>query len=268
MAIDTIANNGTRMIGPVAGGALLQVIGLKGAFVVAIAAYMLCFLLTLKLKVGRDLIHSRQSEGIFTGLANGIALVRKQTLLLAVLLVTVAYNLFGFPVLSLVPVIGRDVLQLSPIHVGALASMEGAGALVGSLLMFKLAITEHYRKLYAGGLLIFLVATICYAFLQQSILIASLLFIAGAGSAAFAAMQTTLLILNASREYRSRLFGLLSLSIGTGFFGFTFLGLLVYLTEAQTAIFLSGLLGVFALLLIVRLWPAIIEQQNSTRSSV
>ncbi len=262
MAIDTIANNGTRMIGPVAGGALLQVIGLKGTFAVAIGAYILCFLLTLQLKVGRQLIESRQSEAILTGVANGIKLVRKQTLLLAVLLVTVAYNLFGFPVLSLIPVIGRDVLDLSPIQVGILASMEGAGAMAGSVMMFKLAVTENYRKLYSGGLLIFLVAIILYALSQQSIVIGCLLFIAGAGSAAFAAMQTTLLILNASREYRSRLFGLLSLSIGAGFFGFIFLGMLVYLTGAQTATFLSGIFGIVALILIVYRWPDIIGKQQ------
>jgi len=46
MAIDTIANNGTRMLGPVLGGILLQFVGLSGAFAIALLIYALCLWLT------------------------------------------------------------------------------------------------------------------------------------------------------------------------------------------------------------------------------
>ena len=37
MGLDTISNNGTRMVGPLIGGGLLQVVGVDGAYMLAAA---------------------------------------------------------------------------------------------------------------------------------------------------------------------------------------------------------------------------------------
>ena len=137
MAWDTIANNGTRMLGPLLGGVLLQFVGLSGAFAIAIAIYAICLWLTLGLTSGRELTSSDDSTANLnlSGIvASGGRLVMQQPLLLAILLVTVMYNLFAFPMLSLVAVIGRDALQLTQGQVGLLVSMEGTGAFLGSLM--------------------------------------------------------------------------------------------------------------------------------------
>ena len=67
-------------------------------------------------------------------MSEGFSLISKDPVLMATLLVTVIFNLFGFPMLSLIPVLGRDELSLSASVIGILASMEGAGALLGGLL--------------------------------------------------------------------------------------------------------------------------------------
>ncbi len=263
MAIDTIANNGTRMLGPVLGGVLLQFVGLSGAFAIAIAFYLVCLWLTFSLKAGRSKINPDSSgpQGLAQLVANGGRLVWDNPLLLAILLVTVAYNLFAFPMLSLVAVIGRDGLELTQGQVGLLVSMEGTGALVGSLLLVLMARVADYRRLYTAGLLLCFLCSMAYAFSAYALPTALLLFIVGIGSASFATMQTTLLILNSRQEYRSRLFGLLSLSIGTGLIGFAQIGLQAYLYGARLAIFISAVLGLFSLLAICWRWPQIIALQ-------
>ena len=264
MALDTIANNGTRMLGPVVGGTLLQFVGLSGAFAIAIVFYIACLLLTLQLQSGRIKTSSDEGageQGLIHIVASGGRLVQRQPLLLAILLVTVIYNLFGFPILSLVAVIGRDALQLSQGQVGLLVSMEGTGAFLGSLLLMATARVSHYRRLYTAGLLITFLGSMAYAFLNYALPIALLLIIVGMGSASFATMQTTLLILNSHQQFRSRLFGLLSLSIGTGLIGFAQIGLQAYLYGARLAIFISATLGLVALLLLCWRWPQIIADQ-------
>lgn len=264
MALDTIANNGTRMLGPVVGGTLLQFVGLSGAFAIAIVFYIVCLLLTLGLQTGRIKTSSDEGsgeQGLMHIVAAGGRLVQRQPLLLAILLVTVIYNVFGFPILSLVAVIGRDALQLSQGQVGLLVSMEGAGALLGGLILMAAAQVKHYRRLYVAGLLVTFLGSMAYAFLNYAIPIAMLLVIVGIASACFASMQTTLLILNSEARFRSRLFGLLSLSIGTGLIGFAQIGLQAYLFGAQLAIFISATLGLLAILALCWHWPQIMADQ-------
>ena len=261
MAVDTIANNGTRMLGPVAGGLLLQFVGLTGALLFAIATYLVCLWLTIRLGIGRSRIANDGGESILSNLMQGIQLVRDNPLLQGLLMVTVVFNLFGFPLLSLVPVLGRDTLQLTPGAVGLLASMEGTGALLGSLFMLRFAAMRHYRKLYTGGLILYLTASGVYAWLGESVSVGVMLVLAGMGSAIFAAMQTTLLILNSPRAYRSRLFGLLSLSIGAGLLGFTFIGVLADLVGVRAAIFTGALLGLLSTVVLCKKWPALLSEQ-------
>ena len=45
--------------------------------------------------------------------------------LLGIMLVTLIYNLWGFPFVSMIPVIGKEVMLLNPRNVGLLASAEG-----------------------------------------------------------------------------------------------------------------------------------------------
>jgi len=264
MAIDTIANNGTRMLGPVLGGILLQFVGLSGAFAIALFIYAMCLWLTLSLTSGRELTGSTDTldeQRLFRIVTSGGRLVMQKPLLLAILLVTVIYNLFAFPMLSLVAVIGREALQLSQGQVGLLVSMEGTGAFVGSLLFMILARVIDYRRLYTGGLLLALLASMAYAFMDYALPTAVLLLIVGIGSASFATMQTTLLILNSEQEFRSRLFGLLSLSIGTGLIGFAQIGIQAYLYGARLAIFVSAVMGLVSLVAICWRWPQIIADQ-------
>ena len=265
MAIDTIANNGTRMLGPVLGGILLQFVGLSGAFAIALVIYALCLWLTFSLTSGRELTVSEDTHNdkrLSRIITSGGQLVMLQPLLLAILLVTVIYNLFAFPMLSLVAVIGRDALQLSQGQVGLLVSMEGIGAFVGSLLFMMMARVIDYRRLYTGGLLIAFLASMAYAFMDYALPTAVLLLIVGIGSASFATMQTTLLILNSEQQFRSRLFGLLSLSIGTGLIGFAQIGIQAHLYGARLAIFFSAVMGLVSLLAICWRWPQIIADQS------
>ena len=61
------------------------------------------------------------------------------------LVVTVIYNVFAWPFTSMIPVIGRDRLQLGPEGVGLLASIDGVGAFAGALLLALVADPEMVR---------------------------------------------------------------------------------------------------------------------------
>ena len=57
------------------------------------------------------------------------------------------------------------------------------------------------------------------------------------------------------------IFGLMTLSIGTGIIGFSQIGLMAAWIGVRPALFTSATLGLVSLLLVCRRWPQILESQ-------
>ena len=150
MALDASTNHITRLLGPMLGGVLLVTIGLEGAFVTSAALYAVGICLLLTIRVGES---SRTMAGtpLLRNLIEGVRLVRENRMLVGFLSVTVIYNICGFPFLSMVPVIGKDVLGMDPVAVGLLAGAEGAGAFVGSMFIAVFARTTWFLRIYLYG---------------------------------------------------------------------------------------------------------------------
>ncbi len=264
MGLDTISNNGTRMIGPLAGGTLLQVVGLDGAYMLAAVVYVLCACAVLTLPEG-DNNRIRQRRSMWSEIRQGFQAVSEHRLLKAILSVTIAYNLFGFPVISMTAVVGRDSFGLEPALVGALASAEGAGALIGGIFIAAgIGVgMASLRRCYFYGLAINFSASLAFAMLLKPQMAAIALLVSGIGAAGFSSMQTTLLVLNTPPELRARVMGLLSVCIGTALIGFLSIGLLARQFGAETAIILSSLGGLGTLTLIWVVWPEIVGVQKT-----
>ena len=136
MSLDVGANNASRMVGPAAGGFLLAGTGIQGAFVLSVLMYCtaLFAIVTIRSRIPRAV----NSGAMLARIAEGLALVRTDTRLIGVLIVTVIYNLFAWPFTSMIPVIGRDRLHLGPEGVGLLATMDGVGAFIGVIFLYSL----------------------------------------------------------------------------------------------------------------------------------
>ena len=65
---------------------------------------------------------------------------------MGILAITIIFNLFGWPNLALIPVIGTDNLSLDPRAVGLLASMEGMGAIAGVLTIYYLGKPAYHAR--------------------------------------------------------------------------------------------------------------------------
>jgi fucose permease len=79
----------------------------------------------------------------------------------------------------------------------------------------------------------------------------------GIGAGCFATMQSTLMLLLAPPEVRSRLMGVLSVCIGLGPLGFAHLGLMADWLGAVPAVTIMGLEGLAAFALAWLFWPEI-----------
>jgi hypothetical protein len=191
---------------------------------------------------------------VLSRVAAGVALVLGDRRLNGIMIVTLIYNIFAWPTMSMIPVIGQDQLRLGPEGVGFLASMDGVGAFVGALIIVWFARPAHYGRFYIAG-----VASYCAMMvLSTHPLPSSLaLLLAGLGGSGFSIMQTTLVFLATPPEMRSRVLGLLSVCIGIGPLGFVHLGLLADAIGAHYAVALSAAEGLLALWLTRCWWRSI-----------
>lgn len=253
MSLDVGANNASRMVGPTVSGLLYAGVGVQGVFACGVALYATALLAAVGLRYRNRTAHAT-GTAVMGQIAEGLRMVRGDRRLVGTLLVTVIYNLFGWPFTSMVPVIGRDHLHLGPEGIGILASMDGVGAFVGALLIALFARPSHYRRLYFGGAASYCALLILFAIAPSPIVAGGALLLTGLGGAGFSIMQATLVYMAAPAEMRSRVLGVLSVCIGIGPVGFLFLGGLADQVGAGPATATSGILGLLALALTWRTW--------------
>jgi hypothetical protein len=93
------------------------------------------------------------SSSVLARIVEGLRLTRGDRRLIGTLVVTMIYNLFGWPFTSMVSVIGQNQLGLGAEGIGILVSMDGVGALCGALLLALCLRPVWYARAYLGGVL-------------------------------------------------------------------------------------------------------------------
>ena len=254
MAVDVGTNNASRMLGPTAGGLLLAGFGMNGVFTLSVALSVSALIAAITIRRRAPIAHAPTAGSALAGIVEGLWFVRRDRRLIGILVVTVVFNLFGWPFTSMIPVIGHDHLHLGAEGVGLLASTDGVGALCGAIALALLAKPEHYHRLYVGGVAVYLATLTGFALAPDLPSAAVALVLTGIGSAAFSIMQATLVYRAAPPELRSRMLGVLSVCIGVGPVGFIHLGWLADLIGAQLATAAIGIEGLLVLVLTRPFW--------------
>jgi MFS family permease len=258
MSLDVGTNNASRIIGPTLSGILLANLGIGGVFWLGVALYAVCLATALRIRV-RHGAANKQATSLLASMREGIAWVRGDRRLQGVLTITVIFNIFGWPVTSMVPVIGTDYLGLGAEGVGLLASCEGAGGLIGSVLMGSFARPQWYGRIYVGAVIVYLIMVVAFATAPLVTIAALALLLVGISGVGFSIMQATLVYRDSPVEMRARLLGVLSVCIGTGPIGFAYVGVLADVFTPRSATVALALQGMLALVFTRRYWMAVIH---------
>mgnify|MGYP001414610530 FL=1 len=263
MSLDSATNNATRMMGPLFGGILYQWLGPSGAFALSAIMYAFCILLLLGLFIPKEAIDSKQAESrILRDFKEVFSFIFGNRDILRILLVTIVFNVWGFPFISMIPVVGRDVLEISAGWIGVLAALEGAGAFLGSLIIAMGIIRLSFRRLYYFGMLGYLLFAFTAGWMVSTLPMGIALFLVGLMAAGFSTMQSTLIYTIAPPEMRGRLFGVLVICIGTGLIGFANMGLMGELYGGSMAMRIVAAEGLIPLLLIGLGWRQLRQKKD------
>lgn len=251
MSLEVGTSNATRLAGPSIGGLLLTYTGIQGIFLLALVAYAIGLWAALQVRA-----HNSPATGerlsLGAGLMGAWTVLRADARFTGLLWLTVIFNLFGWPVLSLIPVIAHDRLGLSADGIGYLASMDGLGALLFAFVLLRISRPERQGKIYVAGVLVFLLMLPLFALATQVWVASLALLLVGCGQAGFAVMQATITYAVAPLDRRSQAMGIMTMCIGVGPLGFVFVGLLAETVGAAATALTCSIAGVLA---ITFSWP-------------
>jgi len=165
---------------------------------------------------------------------------------------SVVFGIWG--VLMVVPVVAKQVLGLGPQLTGLLLAADGLGAFSGSLFVASLREVRRKGRLFVVGSVVLMGAVLLFSLSPWYLLSFGVLFMAGAGTACFATMQSSLVLTSASDAMRGRAMGTLMLAIGFGPLGALQVGALASALGAPLAMTVSAGSGIVLLAVIV--WKA------------
>ena len=200
-------------------------------------------------------------RSIIEDIRGGLGVMRAHEFLPGLLVVTIIFNLFGYPFISMVPVVAKDILELNDFLTGILSSAEGAGALLGAIVLSLFVNTAHSRYYYAFSVMAFCFFAVLFSMSTELYLSFGMLFLVGLVSAAFGSMQTALVLMNAPEGYERQMMGILSVCIGTAPIGFLHIGFLANQFGPAKACIIVAVVGFLAMIFAVWRWPKLLSAQ-------
>jgi MFS family permease len=254
MSLEMVTTHTTRMLGPALGGAILAGTGLAGALLLGTVLY--AGGAAMIARVPPPAHQSRRPHArIVTALREGLVLIRGDGRLMAIVVLTIVFNLFGLPYLGLIPVLSVERLGLGPFGTGLLAAAEGLGAIVGSISILAFARPRWFGPIFGLGCLTFFVTETALGLAGSAVTAFVILTLAGIGMAGFSAMQATVPVAIVPAGMRVRVAGVIMVAIGSAPFGFLLAGMLGERVGPNSGILLLGLLGFVTTALCLWRWP-------------
>jgi Transmembrane secretion effector len=150
-------------------------------------------------------------------------------------------NVLVFPYQHVLSVFARDVLAGGPGVLGALIAAEGLGALVGALAIAARRRAPSQGRLFGISIVVTPAMVVAFSLSPSLPLCLVLLVVLGLVEAAFAATQTTVVLLSAPERIRGATVGILSACIGTQPVGTLAIGALVGMAGAPLAFAINAL---------------------------
>ncbi len=236
LAMETLSNNATRLIGPLMTGFLYIAIGLHGLFLILFVLYLNALILIIFFQKNSERVQIDHSNklpfyyefknslhNIKTTIIHGL----KETKLRLLLIVTLIFNIFGFPLISLVPVYGKNNLNLNEFDIGVLTASEGLGALIGSLIIAKISPQKNLSILFLTGCMGFFIGMITFSISPSLFSGFVCLTFGGIFLSGFSTMQGALTYRSANKGARGYNFGILVTCIGLAPLGLVYLSFLI-----------------------------------------
>ena len=214
VALNSIQFNLARVIGPVVAGATLASLGMVWCYGLNGISFLFVIAAILAL---RDVhVPPMATESMVDQLKGGLRYVKNSRNLISVMVLGFIVAFLGFPILTFLPVITKDVFQRDVDFYSRLMTFAGAGAVTGALVVAYIGKHRHIGRVLLMCLGLFGTAMALFSLSRTPVLSAVILFIAGSLLVMCTSLTTSLAQLLAPGELRGRVVSIYMLAFRGG----------------------------------------------------
>ena len=202
IALNSIQFNLSRVVGPLFAGLALASVGIAACFGLNSLSFLAVIAALLALRVP----HVRPDGGktMLTEMKGGLAYVRGEPTLVALIIVATASTFLGLPMQTFLPVLAQQVFGQGVDAYSRMMSFSGAGAVAGALAVAWLGRFDGMGKVLLRLQALFSLLIIAVAWSRAIPLTYVLLFAAGVSTMITSALVTSLVQLVAPDHMRGR----------------------------------------------------------------
>ncbi len=256
MSLETITNNGGKIIGPMIGGFMVQFYGFTAAFILLVALDLLAVCLIFKMRLPPGARLTVGDTAFWQGIRSGVRHSLSNKFVLGVLTISLVMNGMILPLQYFIPVVATDVLKVGAALGGVLGAADGIGAFLGAILLGgRRSFTFHGRYFVIGAIAVGAgVAVVAWS--PWFVVSFLTLLVAGMGQSGFSVMQSTILLLSSPAEMRGRIMGSQGLVNGLGHLvGGVEIGAIAQAFTISLAIGINAGVGILLMLPVILLTP-------------
>jgi MFS family permease len=250
IALQTTAFNLGRILGPLAAAWLIAMTGTEGSvfltngisFVFIVGSLLMA---RTRFKVEKE---AKISRGIGSEFKEGLAYIRRSTVVLSAILMSSLLGFFGIPLLQQIPAVARDILKTAldtevviAARTSSLYTAQGVGAVIAAFMMTYFSSADK-NKMLLWGQAFFIFPIILLGMTANQYLALALLALIGWGTVTQLISMNTMIQIRVPDELRGRVFSVYFWALqGVAPFGSIVIGSVAQTWNVPTAITVGGL---------------------------
>jgi len=226
VALQALGVNFTQILGPSLGGLLLGAVGVSGCLVVNVVSFGALIAAVVALRLPPVEAPSG-TQTVGESLREGFAFIRARPSLWVPMVMLYALGLVGMPVVRLLPLWARVVLQTSGRGYGLLACASGLGALVASVVVTSRAAPGTLPRNVVGAAAAFAVGLVAFSRTGSYAASFVALVLLGGAQMAFRSAAVTIVQMEVPDRLRGRVLSVLAMDFAMWSVGAVALGVAV-----------------------------------------
>lgn len=263
IALNSILNSLTRVLGPTAAGIALLQFGVVWCFFLNGVSFLAVIFSLLIMKVPYEVPPSRSEQAALRQLREGLHYVRGNSTVLPLLLMTACVGFFVVPIIQILPALADEALHSPDRGYAILSASQGIGSVLGGLVAGMLAALLGRGRTVAVSILLGGVATIGMAYQLVEFPAGTFSALTGFFLVVLVVHLNTLIQTTVPDAFRGRVMSLYTLGfLGLAPFGAVLLGGISELIGTSNGVALYGLLGGLSGALVLLRWRSILSLRD------
>jgi MFS family permease len=259
IALNSIAFNSSRIIGPALAGILVAVIGMSGCFYINGISFLAAIIALLLIRIN-SYSKNGKNNAVLKDLKDGLEFIKNNRIILVLVSMVGIVSLFGISYTILMPIFADTVLKVGAKGLGVLMSSMGLGALIAALILARLGDFKFKGRLLIFSSVLFSFSLILFSVSKIYLLsLVALIFVGGSSVLAMVLINTILQTI-VEDEYRGRVMSVFMLTFA-GFmpFGNLIAGVLAQAWGVSLTVMIGGIICAIFFIVINILYPRIRE---------